>query len=159
MHFSVKIYLNRNSVWSKQGTSLRCRHWINRQICCFFFNIHQLRSIHRLITIESLQAMVKALVPTHLNYCNGLLDGAPKCLLSQLSEVLRAAAHLILLLPCISSVVNDIPAMMQGLDIPVTFTFKWANLLINDRDTINTNDNEQTKQNNFNGTLNEWICV
>ena len=43
--------------------------------------------------------LVRALVLTRVDYCNGLLGGAPKCLLSPLSGVLRASARLILLLP------------------------------------------------------------
>ena len=46
------------------------------------------------LTIESSHALVRAMVLTRLNYCNGLLGGAPKCLLSPLSGVLWAAARL-----------------------------------------------------------------
>ena len=64
------------------------------------------------------------LVLTCLDYCNGLLGGAPKCLLSPLSGVLRAAARLILLLPRTSSVADRIRTELHWLDIPCRVTFK-----------------------------------
>ena len=47
-----------------------------------FFHIRQLRSIRRSLTVDSSHALVRALILTRLEYCNGLLGGAPKCLLS-----------------------------------------------------------------------------
>ena len=40
--------------------------------------------------------------PSRLDYCNGLLGGAPKYLLGQLSGIMRAAARLVLVLPRMS---------------------------------------------------------
>ena len=89
-----------------------------------FFHIRQLRSIHRSLTIESSHTLVRALVLSRLDYCNGLLEGAPKCLLSQLSGVLRAAARLILLLPRSGSVTDRIRTELHWLDIPSRVAFK-----------------------------------
>ena len=71
-----------------------------------------------------LHALVRALILTRLDYCNGLLGGAPMCLLSPLSGVLRAAARLILLLPRTSSVDNEIRTVLHWLDVPARVTFK-----------------------------------
>ena len=57
-----------------------------------FFHIRQLQSIRRSLTVDSSQALVRALILTRLDYCNGLLGGAPKCLLSPLSRVLRGCS-------------------------------------------------------------------
>ena len=89
-----------------------------------FFHIRQLRSIRRSLTVDSSHALVRALILTRLDYCNGLLGGAPKCLLSPLSRVLRAAARLILLLPRTSSVENKIRTVLHWLDVPARVTFK-----------------------------------
>ena len=89
-----------------------------------FFHIRQLRSIRRSLTVDSSHALVRALILTRLDYCNGLLGGAPKCLLSPLSRVLRAAARLILLLPRTSSVENEIRTVLHLLDVPARVTFK-----------------------------------
>ena len=89
-----------------------------------FFQIRQLRSIRRSLTVESSHALVRALVLTWLDYCNRLLGGAPKYLLGLLSGVLWAAAHLILLLPRSGSVTDRIHTELHWLDIPSRVTFK-----------------------------------
>ena len=89
-----------------------------------FFHIRQLRSIRRSLTVDSSHTLVRALILTRLDYCNGLLGGAPKCLLSPLTRVLRAAARLILLLPRTSSVENEIRTVLHWLDVPARITFK-----------------------------------
>ena len=93
-----------------------------------FFHIRQLRSIRRSLTVDSSHALVRALILTRLDYCSGLLGGAPKCILSPLSRILRAAARLILLLPLLlprtSSVENEICTVLHWLDIPARVTFK-----------------------------------
>ena len=68
-----------------------------------------------------IHALVRALILTRLDYCNGLLGGAPKCLLSPLSRVLQwAVARLILLLPRTSSVENEISTVLHWLDVPAS---------------------------------------
>ena len=89
-----------------------------------FFHIRQLRSIRRSLTIESSHALVRALVLSRLDYCNGLLGGAPKCLLGPLSGVLRAAASLILLLPRSGSVTDRMRTELHWQDIPSRVAFK-----------------------------------
>ena len=74
--------------------------------------------------MDSSHALVRALILTRLDYCNGFLGGAPKCLLNPLSRVLRAAARLILLLPRTSSVENEIRTVLHWLDVPARITFK-----------------------------------
>ena len=50
-------------------------------------------------TTDSCHSLVRALITSRLDYCNGLLGGAPTFLLARLSGVLRAAARLVLQLP------------------------------------------------------------
>ena len=59
-----------------------------------------------------------------LDYCNGLLGGAPKSLLGQLSGVMRAAARLILVLPRQSHVTSEIRTRLHWLDMPLRVQFK-----------------------------------
>ena len=93
--------------------------YVTRLTRTCFFHIRRLRSIRRSLTVDSSHALVRALILTRLDYCNG----APKCLLSPLSRVLRAAARLILLLPRTSSVENEIRTVLQ-LDVPARVYFK-----------------------------------
>ena len=59
-----------------------------------------------------------------IDNCNGLLGGAPKSLLAQLSGVMRAAARLILVLPRQSHVTSEIRARLHWLDVPWQVQFK-----------------------------------
>ena len=61
----------------------------------FYFHIRQLRSICRSLTIDACHALVRAMVLSRFDSCNGLLGGAPKYLLGQMSGVMEAAARLI----------------------------------------------------------------
>ena len=65
---------------------------VNRLTRTCYFHIRQLRSIRRSLTIDACHALVRAMVLSRLDYCNGLLGGARKYLLGQLSGVMRAAA-------------------------------------------------------------------
>ena len=102
---------------------------VTRLMRTCFFHIRQLRSIRRSLTVDTSNALVRALILTRLDYCNGLFGGAPKCLLSPLSSVLRAAARLILLLPHTSSVENEIRTVLHWLDVPARVTFKLCLLV------------------------------
>ena len=64
-----------------------------------YFQIRQLRTIRRTLTSDACHALVRALVLSRLDYCNGLLAKAPDYILAQLSGVMRAAARVILQLP------------------------------------------------------------
>ena len=69
-------------------------------------------------------ALVRALVLSRLDYCNGLLAKAPDYLLAQLSGVMRAAARLILQLPRKSHVYDAIRRQFHWLDISERVPFK-----------------------------------
>ena len=84
-----------------------------------FFHIRQLRSIRRSLTIESSNALVRALVLSRLDCLEG-----HRCLLGPLSGVLRAAARLILLLPRSGRVTDRIRTELHWLDIPSRVAFK-----------------------------------
>ena len=69
-----------------------------------FYHIRQLRSIRHSLTVDSCHSLVRALIVSRLDYCNGLLGGAPAFLLDRLSGVLRAAARVVLQLPRTSQI-------------------------------------------------------
>ena len=97
---------------------------VNRLTRTCYFHIRQLRSIRRSLTIDACHALVRAMVLSRLDYCNGLLGGAPKYLLGQLSGVMRAAARLILALPRRSHMTDAISTRLHWLDIPARVVFK-----------------------------------
>ena len=64
-----------------------------------FFQLRQLRIIRRSLTTDAAHSLVRALIHTRVDYCNGLLAAGPKYLLEKLQSVLRAAARLVLQFP------------------------------------------------------------
>ena len=84
-----------------------------------FFHIRQLRSIRRSLTVDSSHALVRALILTRLDYCNGLLGGAPKCLISGLQVVWFCC----FLAPAVSKT-RFAPYVLHWLDVPARVTFK-----------------------------------
>ena len=61
-----------------------------------FYQLRQLRIIRRSLTTEAAHSLVRALIHTRVDYCNGLLAAGPKYLHEKLQCVLRAAARLVL---------------------------------------------------------------
>ena len=69
-----------------------------------FYQLRQLRIIRRSLTTDAAHSLVRALIHTRIDYCNGLLKAGPKYLHEKLQSVLRAAARLVLQLPHRASV-------------------------------------------------------
>ena len=89
-----------------------------------FYHIRQLRSIRHSLTMDSCHSLVRALIVSRLDYCNGLLGGAPAFLLDRLSGVLRAAARVVLQLPRTSQISDAMKEQLHWLDIPARVNFK-----------------------------------
>ena len=71
-----------------------CKHVANLCKSCFF-QLRQLRSIRRSLTVEAATALVHAFISSRLDYCNSLLFGVSDSLLRKLQRVQNAAARLI----------------------------------------------------------------
>src|SRR5260221_14765668 len=72
---------------------------INQVTRTCYFRLRQLRLIRRSLTTGATHALVRALVHSRLDYCNGALAGLPKYHNDRLQSVLRLAARLVLRLP------------------------------------------------------------
>ena len=68
---------------------------VTRLVNTCFYQLRQIRSVRRSLTKDSAHAIIRALILSRLNYCNSLLSGFPNILLSQVHDVMRAAARLI----------------------------------------------------------------
>ena len=93
-----------------------------------YYHIRQLRTIRKSLSEDSCHALVRAMILSRLDYCNGLLIGAPAYLLRQLDVdgVMRAAARLILQLPRICSVTLEMRQSLHWLDVPSRIDFKMG---------------------------------
>ncbi len=100
-----------------------CNHVAKLSSSSYYY-IRQLRSIRKSLTVESCHALVRAMVLSRLDYCNGLLYGLPTLLLKQLDGVMRAAARLILQLPRTSKVTAMIHDKLHWLDISARIDYK-----------------------------------
>ena len=101
---------------SATPTAWKAWKWEEHHLAC--------STIRRTLTNDACHALVRALVLSRLDYCNGLLAKAPDYLLAQLSGVMRAAARLILQLPRKSHVSDAIRRQLHWLDISERVRFK-----------------------------------
>ena len=88
-----------------------------------FFQLWQLRIIRRSLTADAAYALVRALIHTRIDYCNGLLVSCPRYLTDKLQVVLRAAARLVQL-PYQSSVSEVMHRQLHWLDVVDRVNYK-----------------------------------
>jgi len=92
-----------------------CEH-VRRVTNNCFFQVHRLRQIQKHVNRQVMKQTMHAFVISSLDYCNSILAGLPKGLLSQLQWVQNAAATLVLgLQPC----VHIEPALFELHWLPV----------------------------------------
>ena len=60
-----------------------------------FFHLHNIRRIRKYFSRDSTEKLIHAFVSSRLDYCNGLLYGLPKHLISKLLIVQNAAARIV----------------------------------------------------------------
>ena len=81
---------------------LQCH--VNHVTRTCFYHLRHLRVIRRSLTVDTAHSLVRALVHSRLDYCNGVLPGMHQYQYERLQSVLRAAARLVLRLPKWASV-------------------------------------------------------
>ena len=68
---------------------------VNNVCRSFFFHLHNIRSIRRVLDMKTTVIIVQALVISRLDYCNSLLYGLPAIVIKRLERVQNAAARVI----------------------------------------------------------------
>ena len=91
-----------------------------------YYHLRQLRSIRKSLTEDSSHALVRALVISRLDYCNGLLGGLQKNLIGQLDGVLRASARLILRRQRHDHITSEMREKLHWLDASARITYKLS---------------------------------
>ena len=94
-----------------------------------FYQLRQLCIIRRSLTTDAAHLLVRALIHTRVDYCNGLLAAGPKYLHEKLQSILRAAARLILQLPHRASVSEIMRGQLHWLEMPDRVRFKLCTLV------------------------------
>ena len=93
-----------------------------------YFHIRQLRLLRRSLTFDAAHALVRAMVHSRLDYCNGILANAPLGLLNCLQSVMRSAARLVLRLPPWASVTQLMRDQLHWLPVQQRITFKLCTM-------------------------------
>jgi len=60
-----------------------------------YFQLHQMRRVRRSLDEESVATLVHAFVTSSIDYCNGLLAGAPKAVTDKLQRFMNSAARIV----------------------------------------------------------------
>ncbi len=109
---------------------------VNRVTTICYYNLRQLRALRRSLTTDAAHSLVRALIHSRLDYCNGVLANAPVGLCNKLQSVLRAAARLVLKLPRCASVGLALRDRLHWLPFPQRVTFKLCVMAYKSRPTF-----------------------
>ena len=97
---------------------------VNKLLSACFYHIHQLRSVRRSLDEDATHALVRALVHSRLDYCNGVLTGLSIDRLRRLQSVLKASARLVLRLPSHASVTDLMINRLHWFGFPQRIIYK-----------------------------------
>ena len=97
---------------------------VSRVAWTCYYHLRQLRSIRKSLTVDSCHALVRALVISRLDYCNGLLGGSPRSLIGQLDSVLRAGARLVLQRQRLDHITVEMRERLHWLDASARIKYK-----------------------------------
>ena len=103
------------------------RH-VSRVCAGCFYRFRHLRRIRQSLDSDSLATLIYAVVNSRMDYCNTVLDGAPRTLVTdKLQRVLNAAARVITgtrkFDRCVGQILHD---QLHWLDVPDRVLFKLA---------------------------------
>ena len=96
-----------------------------------FFQLRQLRSIRRSLTMEATKTLVHSLVSSRVDYCNSIFYGATNAVLRRLQSVLIAAARLITNTRKFDHITPVLRDQLHWLPIRQRITFKIATFVRN----------------------------
>ena len=94
-----------------------------------FYQLRQLRSVRRSLSVNACTALVHAFVTSRLDYCNSLLAGIGDGLIDQLQTVMRVAARLVLQKRKFDPISADIRDRLHWLLIRLRIDFKLGLLV------------------------------
>ena len=97
---------------------------VNKLLGTCFYHIRQLRLVRRSLDEDAAHALVRALIHSRLDYCNGVLANLTMEKFGRLQSVLKAAARLIFKFPGRTSVSELIRSRLHWLSYPDRVTYK-----------------------------------
>ena len=91
-----------------------------------FHLLYSLRRIRKYLSHQATETLIHAFIFSHIDYCNGLLNGVPKYQIHKLQRIQNMAARLVHKLPKFSHVT---PLHMYLHCLPVEYHIKYKLLL------------------------------
>ena len=90
------------------------------------YQLHQLRSVKRSLTLDSRRALATAFVASHIDYCNDVLYGVAQGEVQRLQMVLNAAARLVVGFGKFSHVTPILHDVLHWLPVQHRISYKIA---------------------------------
>ena len=87
-----------------------------------FFHLHNIRRIRKYLNRDSTEKLILVFVSNSLDYCNGLLYGLPKNLISKLQKVQNTAARIVYCMPTFCHIT---PLLFDLHWLPVKFRIDY----------------------------------
>ena len=119
-----------SEIYQRSNTVRETSSWgISHLSRTCFYHLPQLRVVRRSLTTDAAHSLIRALVHSRVDYCNGVLAGLPQTQINRLQSILRAAARLVLQLPGWASVSNLMRVQLHWLSIPQRIQFKLCSVV------------------------------
>ena len=92
-----------------------------------FCQLYSPRRIRKYLSLQATETLIHAFIFTHIDYCNGLVNGVPKYQIYKLQRIQNMAARLVDKLPKFSHVT---PLLMDLHWLPVEYHIKYIFLCL-----------------------------
>ena len=114
---NLRVYLDKN-MSMKTHIEVKCN--------TSFHQLYSLRRIRKYLSHQATETLIHAFIFSHIDYCNGLLNGVPKYQIQKLQRIPNMPARLVHKLPIFSHVT---PLLMDLHWLPVEYCIKYKLLL------------------------------
>ena len=81
------------------GKNLSMKIHVDAKCTAAFHQLYSLRKIRKYLSHQATESLIHAFIFSHIDYCNGLLNGASKHLINKLQRIQNMAARLVYKLP------------------------------------------------------------
>ena len=106
--------------------NLSMKTHIDTKCTAAFRQLYSLRKIRKYLSHKATESLILAFIFSHIDYCNGLLNGAPKYQIKKLQRIQNMAARLVYKLPKSSHIT---PLLINLHWLPVEYRIRYKILL------------------------------
>ena len=106
--------------------NLSMKTHVDAKCTAAFHQLYSLRRIRKYLSQQAPESLIHAFIFSHIDYCNGLLNGVSKHLINKLQRIQNMAARLVYKLPKFSHVT---PLLIDLHWLPVEYHVRYKILL------------------------------